>query len=285
MITNSSNRAGKEDEREKKSAGAREIRNMKAPLLGLGQFAILASLGLLAACLLLMSACGSGGGGLAQQTSQAPQLSLGQTSVSFPDTTDGATSSEIATVTLENIGNAMLSITNITDSDIKDFPGNTNCPNPGNLAPGASCTISIQFTPQSTGSLTAQITISSNAGTGIISLSGSGTAASSCAISPEGGSGTFTNTSQQALVVLQNIGQTPVTILDESLSGDFAIFDGQGDPWPACPTTPFTLSPNQSCNFNVQFVPTGSGTFTGTLNIATSCPAQSVITYSYTGQN
>jgi Abnormal spindle-like microcephaly-assoc'd, ASPM-SPD-2-Hydin len=243
-----------------------------------------AGLGFLLSCVIASSGCG-GGGAQATQASPDPQLSLGQTSVSFPDTNVGATSNETATVTLQNIGNAMLAISSVGDSDNKDFPASTNCPTPGSLAPGSSCTISIQFTPQSSGALTGQIAISTNGGTGTISLSGNGIAQSSCQIGPLGVNDTGFTAGQSVFIVFQNVGQVPVSITDIALSGDFALFDGTGGAWPTCPSTPFSLNPQQACNVYVQFNPVGSGNFTGALNATTSCSAQPLVTYTFSGSN
>jgi len=244
------------------------------------------ALGLLLLGSLISAGC-AGGGAQASQSDPPPQphLSLGQTSVSFPDTSVGTTSNETAIVTLANIGSAALAISDMTDSDITDFPASTSCPNPGNLAPGMSCTITIQFAPATPGPLTAQIVISSNAGTGTISLSGNGSAQSSCQITPEGGSDTGFIAGESTFIVFWNTGPVPVSIEDISLSGDFSLINGAGGPWATCPAAPFTLSAGQACNVYVEFTPVGSGNFTGELDAATSCSAQNLITYTFSGSN
>src|SRR5947209_13337441 len=102
-------------------------------------------------------------------------FSLNQTSVSFPATTVGSTSRTTDVITLKSTGTAAMRISKITDSDLTDFPLSTTCP--GSLAPGASCTITIQFKPSKAGTLSAQATVTTGVGTGTITLSGTGAAA------------------------------------------------------------------------------------------------------------
>jgi hypothetical protein len=188
-------------------------------------------------------------------------------------------------VTLESVGNATLQISNITDSDFTDFPATTTCPLPGAVAPGSSCTITIQFTPNKSGALSAQIVVSTNAGNGTISISGNGAAASQCEITPYGGSDSGITPNVPLFIVYWNTGSVPVTIESINLSGDYTLVDGTGGPWPSCSSAPFTLAAGQGCNVYVDFTPVGSGTFTGVLNAATSCPAENLITYTFTSTN
>jgi hypothetical protein len=75
-------------------------------------------------------------------------------------------------VTLKNSGSAPLQVTSITAP--APFAETNTCG--GTIAPSASCTISVTFTPTSAGSFTASLTISDNAGTQTVSVSGSGIA-------------------------------------------------------------------------------------------------------------
>jgi hypothetical protein len=75
-------------------------------------------------------------------------------------------------VVLFNAGNGLLSIGSIRLNG-DDFTMSTTCG--GTLAAGASCTISVSFLPQSTGARSGVVTITDNAGTQRITLSGVGT--------------------------------------------------------------------------------------------------------------
>src|SRR5947209_72727 len=116
----------------------------------------------------------SGTGAAATTTAQ---FILNQTSFSFPVTTIGSTSRTTDVITLKSTGTAAMGISKITDSDLTDFPLSTTCP--GSLAPGASCTITIQFKPSKARTLSAQATVTTCVGTGTITLSGTGAEAAS----------------------------------------------------------------------------------------------------------
>jgi secreted trypsin-like serine protease len=84
--------------------------------------------------------------------------SLGAESVNFGSVTVGKTSAPIS-VALANVGNGRLSLSSITVTG--DFIEQNNCSK--RLTIGASCTIEVQFQPQSTGSLTGEIMIKDHA--------------------------------------------------------------------------------------------------------------------------
>jgi Abnormal spindle-like microcephaly-assoc'd, ASPM-SPD-2-Hydin len=104
------------------------------------------------------------------------QITISPQSLSFPDTVVGSTSFTGAAVfTLTNTGNAAIDLTAITSSNPNEFPTTTTCNLPGSLVPGASCTVSVQFRPGARGGRSTQMTIlTSNAGTGTVSVSGAG---------------------------------------------------------------------------------------------------------------
>jgi len=76
------------------------------------------------------------------------------------------------TVVLFNAGNGPLSIGSISLTG-PDYTMTTTCGS--TLRAGASCTISVTFTPQASGSRPGAVTITDAAGTQRISLSGVGT--------------------------------------------------------------------------------------------------------------
>jgi hypothetical protein len=95
----------------------------------------------------------------------APQLSLLPTNLSFGNQQQSTTSSTILS-TVSNSGNANLTISGISVSGTNsgDFAltGGT-CTTSTTLAPNANCTIGIQFTPSSTNTESAQVSITDNA--------------------------------------------------------------------------------------------------------------------------
>ena len=72
-----------------------------------------------------------------------------------------------ATATIENIGSEAVSITSVSlaGPDAKDYAITENyCPHsPATLAPGATCQVSMQFTPSATGTRLARMQVSDNA--------------------------------------------------------------------------------------------------------------------------
>src|SRR2546426_3974339 len=111
-----------------------------------------------------------------------PTATLSATSSAFGNQRVGTTSAA-QNLTLTNNGGTPLNLTSITISGAQaaDFAfaaGNTCPTGAGSVAPGASCTISISFTPAATGARTATVTITDDdpgspqsvslAGTGII---------------------------------------------------------------------------------------------------------------------
>jgi hypothetical protein len=108
---------------------------------------------------------GTGGGG-------APSVSISPTSVDFGDQTVNATSSPTP-INLFNNGSANLTVAGISVSG--SYSQTNTC---GTLPPGASCIISVVFTPPTIGIQTGALAISDNASGSpqTISLTGVGTA-------------------------------------------------------------------------------------------------------------
>ncbi len=133
------------------------------------------SLAALIATSAIVVACSTGSqqsGTTAPSTSA--QFTVNVTSVSFPSTVVGTTSSTTAPITVTATGNAPLQLTSIVSSNPSEFPLATTCSGP--LAPGTTCSVSIQFKPASTGDRSSQVTIStSNADNKTLTLSGTGT--------------------------------------------------------------------------------------------------------------
>ena len=109
---------------------------------------------------------------------KTPAVSLSPTSMTFASQTV-ATTSAAQTVTLTNTGAGALSISGIAAS--ANFAETTACPS--SLPAGASCTISVTFTPTAAGTPTGSITFTDNAAASpqAVSLSGTAVAAASTA--------------------------------------------------------------------------------------------------------
>ena len=124
----------------------------------------------------------------------APLVNLSSTSINFGSQATGGTSNA-QSVTLTNVGTAQLVITSIgiAGGNVSDFGQTNNCP--ATLIPNASCTISVTFTPSTTGARASAVTITDNASNSpqTIVLSGMGTGFS---VSPSVTALTFTRTQQ-----------------------------------------------------------------------------------------
>jgi hypothetical protein len=108
----------------------------------------------------------------------APLVSLSSTNVIFSNQNVG-TSSPIQPVTLTNSGTTPLSISSIaiTGTNATDFTQTNTCPSGSNtLAAGSSCTISVTFTPGTSGARSATLTFTDNAADSPQSVALSGTA-------------------------------------------------------------------------------------------------------------
>ena len=165
--------------------------------------------------------------------------------------------------TLKNMGGATLKITSIGASG--DFYDGYNCGS--TLAPGASCTLRVTFTPTSGGTRSGTVTIADNAPGSPhklpLSGTGSGTGSIILQLSPASlsfGSVAVGTTSSPQTVTLTNIGTVAASFLDP-----FG-FATQGTEWrdfhkdPHCGAS---LAPGKSCPVSVYFKPTASGTRTG----------------------
>lgn len=121
---------------------------------------------------------GGGGGGGGSGGKAKPAISVSPSSLSFGDQAVGTTS-PARPVSVSNSGRADLLISGVTltGTGSGSFGYGNGCP--GTLAPGASCTISVTFSPSGSGAALASLVISSNASNGTttsVPLSGNGTA-------------------------------------------------------------------------------------------------------------
>lgn len=181
-------------------------------------------------------------------------------SVSFANVTVGKRSAS-KTVTVKNNQTSSLTINSITVGLI-DYTYTSACPlTPNTLGAGATCTISVFFTPTTTGVRSSTLTVSTSAGSPAVSLSGTGIQP----VSVNPGSLTFagqalgTTSAGQTVTLTNNQSTTlKITSITRSLT-DFAYTT-------SCPLSPSTLGPGASCSATVTFSPQAVGTRSGTLS-------------------
>ncbi|HTS11879.1 MAG TPA: choice-of-anchor D domain-containing protein [Candidatus Limnocylindrales bacterium] len=216
----------------------------------------------------------------------APLASIQPSTLTFGTVSDGATGST-QVVTLTNTGSAALNLTSIriTGTNVADFgiltTGSSPCPaSSGSLAINASCTVGVQFAPQSSGAKSAALSFTDNATGSPQSVPLAGTGQSS-AIQIAPGSLTFAGQSigtksaaQQ--ITITNSGTSALAVNGISVagsnSGDFAELNN-------CPPS---LGAGANCTVNVTFEPVAAGTRTASIHIADDAP-NSPQTVSLTG--
>ncbi|MFN8512851.1 MAG: choice-of-anchor D domain-containing protein [Chloroflexia bacterium] len=191
------------------------------------------------------------------------------------------TSSDVQTVTVTNTSGAPVSITGVSTTG--DFATFANTCVGQTLAPNATCTIGVRFTPTATGQRTGTLVIANTGATTpiVVSLTGNGISAQ---LSVTPGSLDFgphqlgTNTAAQTVTV-KNIGTGTVTITATALAGsDPTNFEITGN---TCQPSgnDVTLAAGQECTISVRFTPAGlvAGNRSALLNITSNAPTGSSV--------
>lgn len=183
------------------------------------------------------------------------------TSLSYANQVIGKKSS-VQTVTVKNNQSGKLTITSIV-STLSDYTTTTTCPlSPSTLAGGATCKISVFFTPAAAGTRSGTLTVADNAAVSpTVSLTGTGVVAAS--VNPA--SVTFAGqalgtTSGAQTVTLTNNQSTALKIT--SLTSNVSDFANTT----TCPLSPSTLAAGASCAATLTFSPKATGSRTGTLS-------------------
>src|SRR3989442_1698937 len=205
-----------------------------------------------------------------------PTATLSATSSAFGNQRVGTTSAA-QNLTLTNNGGTPLNLTSITitGAQAADFAfaaGNTCPTGAGSVAPGASCTISISFTPAATGTRTATVTITDDApgSPQSVSLAGMGIVPA-VTLAPTNlafGTQRLSTTSPAQTVTLTNSGTATLSITSIALAGsnpgDFAVAGSGVAP---CPLAGGPVAASASCAFTVTFTPAATGGRAATVTI------------------
>lgn len=190
--------------------------------------------------------------------------------LTFGTQTVGTTSSA-KNVTVTNTGSTSVRVTNETSP--ASFLHSRTC---STLAPGASCGISVQFAPTTSGAQTGTLKIhdSDHGSPQVVTLSGTGT---DIGVSPTHlsfGSQRVGTLSPPETVTVTNVGTSTVTV---------AISDTDSAEFPSSPAS-CTLSAGASCSVAVQFEPVQTGPRGGTLRVTDSEGGTQIVTLSGTGR-
>jgi hypothetical protein len=202
--------------------------------------------------LTVLAGCGGG----SSSGGSSPAITLSPTSITFSIQSVGTTSAP-QSITVTDSGTATLTFTSIAVSG--DYAQTNNCGT--SLGAGGSCTISVTFTPSSSGARTGAVTITDNASGSphTVSLTGTG-AVPTVSVSPSSlafGNQTLHTSSSPLPVNVQNTGASTLTITSIVVSGDFSQTNNCGT----------GVGAGGSCTINVTFAPTGIGTRNGALTI------------------
>jgi FG-GAP-like repeat/Abnormal spindle-like microcephaly-assoc'd, ASPM-SPD-2-Hydin/FG-GAP repeat len=178
------------------------------------------------------------------------------------------TTSAAQVVTVTNNGTTAVGISSIaiSGSNATDYAQTNNCGT--SLAGSSNCTINVTFTPSSINRRIATLTITDDAGTQTVNLSGTGTAASITPKSLAFAAQTVGTTSAPQTVTFTNAsGATTITITSIKIAGtdpgDFAQTN-------TCGTS---VLPKKSCTISVTFKPTVTGARSAAVSITDNAGA------------
>jgi hypothetical protein len=219
------------------------------------------------------------GNGIVQTT---PNIDVKPIAENFGEIMVG-TVSPAKTISLASIGTAPLAIGQISLSGAQDDFELTHACSNTEVGPEETCSVSIRFAPQATGTKTATLSIPSNdpdTPTVTVELTGNGIAPNIDVkplaldfdeiivgqVSPD------KNTS------LSNLGNAPLAVGQISLSGDKDDFERLTH---TCSNQ--NVAPSESCSLSIRFAPQSLGAKTATLSIPSNDPDTPNVEVSLTG--
>ncbi len=196
-------------------------------------------------------------------TGVAPAVSLSTESLSFTGVLIGRSSSA-KSFTVTNSGNATLTISSVVAGG--DFSQTNTCAAP--VGVGASCTITVTFSPTAAWSRSGSIVITDDSYSGsqqVVLLVGMGNSGALARLSTKTMSFSNQNlgtTSPAKTITLSSVGTAALNINSILASGDFSQTNN-------CPAS---LATTATCTINVTFAPTTTGKRTGAVTINDTDP-------------
>ncbi len=197
----------------------------------------------------------------------APAISLSPTALNF-DTQPVSTASAPQTVTVTNIGNVPLTVSQIAVAG--DFNETDTC-TAAPIAVNLSCTIQVRFLPAATGSRTGLLTVYGNVpgGQATASLTGTGSPPAAVILNPvvvAFPSTAVNATSSAQNITISNTGGVTTTLQPPSVTGaGFRI---------SANTCGSTLPSGTGCTVAITFTPTTTGAHAGTFTITDDAGTQ-----------
>jgi hypothetical protein len=188
----------------------------------------------------------------------SPNATLDPSLLNFRNQTIGKTSLR-QTVMLLNSGTSDLTITEITTSS-EIFTQSNSCT--ATLKPKKICHINVLFSPTETGSFSGWLTVTTNdpSSPSKVLLMGNGITGPDVDISPvmfDFGDTPVGQTSEQKDFLIKNTGEGSLDISTITVNSDFVQSN-------ECPST---LSEEQTCVVETEFIPEAAGNFSGILSI------------------
>lgn len=209
-------------------------------------------------------------------TGLAPAFSASPSPVNF-GTEDVGDTTPPTTVTVTNTGTAALNFgpaaVSIVGGNAGDFDIDAdNCSNQ-NVAPSATCTVDVTFSPSASGSRTSSLRFTSNAASSPndVTLNGTGATAPGFSAAPDPlafGNQVVTTTSGSLTVTVTNTGNADLVLGPSAVSviggnaGDFDIdLDGCSNQ---------NIAPSATCDVDVTFTPSATGPRSSNLRFVTN---------------
>ena len=206
----------------------------------------------------------------------AAAITFSPVAVTYTAQQVGTVSPSVA-ITVTNSGTAPLLVTSVLASG--DFLSTDNCTGTS-IAPAATCTVSVRFAPNFTGTRTGLLTFYANVpgGQATVALTGTGTAPASIVLTPNTLLFPATPIGKTSLVqniTLSNTGGVLANVQPAVITGDFRI---------TANTCSATLAPQTGCTISIIFAPAASGLRSGTLTFVDDAGTQ-VASLSGTGSS
>lgn len=222
----------------------------------------------------LLAGCGStGAGNAAGSGSSSAVLSISPTSLNFGSVTVGSTSSQQVTLSNTGTDTATISAVNITGASSSFSVSGVGISS--TIAGGAKLTVTVNFTPQATGAVTATASIVSDATNSPTTITASGTGSTSGgtgnpAIGVSPGSLDFgsvnTGTSSVKTITVTNTGTGTLTVTSATVTG--TGFSSGGAAFP------LNLTAGQSANVAITFSPATAGSYSGSVSFPSNAATQ-----------
>ena len=190
-------------------------------------------------------------------------IGLSPTSLNFGNLASGTTSAP-SSVTVTNTGNSTVTFTGIavTGTNSSSFAQSNNCPT--SLTAGSTCTINVTFSPASTGSFSAAVTLTDNATNNpqSVPLSGTGIAPVTLSASTLNFATVLVGSSKTAPAV------TLTNKMNVALTGITIAVTGSG--YSQVNTCGTSIAAGATCTITVTFTPVGGGSSAGSVSITDS---------------